>query len=418
MGKLCGAITIFNAFALVAATPLPKAWEHWKYSREIQAGSVAERRLVSVAIPLEIFQHAQGSLDDLRVIDNDGNQVPFILRLPPGAPVEITRPATVRENIFSKGEYSQIVLDIGPDVAYHNTVSFGTTGPDYVVSAEVATSTNDADWQTITAPVQLFRFEQNSSEFLQAIRYPESNARYIRLRILGGEQPFSILHPQIQYREASLEEPSSIAVAFTPNVSAQAGGSEWSLDLGSNGAPVLDVRFQTKEPEFRRRIQIDDSPDRTYWYTCSGEIYRLKRNGQEFERLSIPVPAAESSVRYWRITVFNGDDRPLEALQPTLCMAPRRVVFWQDPGKTYVLLYGQFRAASPVYDLRARTDIRLLSSAVLVPLGPEDLNTAYVPPIAWTERHEFLMWGALVLALLILGLTAIRSLSRIPSAKE
>jgi hypothetical protein len=417
-GRLCGAIAVFGAFALIAATPLPKAWENWKYSREIRAGSVTERRLVGVSIPLEIFQHAQGSLDDLRVIDNDGNQVPFILRLPPGSPIEITRPATVRENIFSKGEYSQVVLDIGPNVAYHNTITFGTAGPDYIVSAEVATSTNDVDWQTVVAPVQLFRFEQNPSELPQSIRYPESNARYVRLRILGGEQPFTILHPRIEYREASPEEPAAMSVAFVPDERSRAGMSEWSLDLGSTGAPALDVGFETSEPEFRRRVQIDYSSDKVYWATCSGEIYRLERDGQKFERLSLPVSAVESADRYWRVAVVNGDDRPLEGLQPTLYMAPRRVIFWQEPGKSYLLLYGQFRAPQPVFDLAARTDIKQLASAVLVPLGPEDLNTAYVPPLPWTERHDSLMWGALILALLILGFTAIRSLSRIPSAKE
>lgn len=417
-GKLCGAIAVFGAFALVAATPLPKAWKNWKYSREIRTGSVTERRLVSVVIPLEIFQHAQGSLDDLRVIDNDGSQVPFILHLPPGSPVQITRPSTVRENIFSKGEYSQVVLDIGPNVAYHNTIAFGTSGPDYVVSAEVATSSNDADWQTVGTPVQLFRFEQYPNEVSQAVRYPESNARYVRLRILGGDQPFTILHPQIEYREASPEESSSMTVALFPEEHSRAGMSEWSYDLGSTGAPVLDVGFQTSEPEFRRRVQIDYSPDKTYWTTCSGEIYRLERNGQEFERLSVPVAAPEFADRYWRVAVVNGDDRPLEGLQPALHMAPRRVIFWQEPGKTYLLLYGQFRAPQPVYDLAARTDVKQLASAVLVPLGPEDLNTAYVPPLPWTERHDSLMWAALIVALLILGFTAIRSLSRIPSAKE
>jgi hypothetical protein len=417
-GKLCGAIAVFGAFALMAATPLPKAWENWRYSREIRAGSVTERRLVGVSIPLEIFQHAQGSLDDLRVIDNDGDSVPFILRLPPGSPMEITRPATVRENIFRKGEYSQLVLDIGPNVAYHNTISFGATGPDYVVSAEVATSSNDGDWQTVASPIQLFRFEQNPNELRQSIRYPDSNARYLRLRILGGDQPFTILHPQVEYREASPEEPDAMSVTFVPDERSRAGTSEWSLDLGSTGAPALDVAFQTTEQEFRRRVQIDSSSDKTYWSTCTGEIYRLVRNGQTFERLSVPVSAPDGADRYWRVSVVNGDDRPLEGLQPALHVAPRRIVFWQEPGKNYLLLYGHFRAKRPVFDLAARIDVKQLASAVLVPLGPEDLNTAYVPPLPWTERHDSLMWAALILALVILGFTAIRSLSRIPSPKE
>lgn len=416
--RFAASAVVLCGLALLAAAPLPKAWENWQYSRAILASPAAQRRLTVVAIPLELSRHAQGSLADLRVIDDQGNQVPFIFRLPPGAPVEVARPSTIRENIFAKGEYSQVVLDIGPTVAYHNTIAFGTSASDYVVSAEVALSDNDVDWRDAAPASKLFRFESASTEWEQSLHYPESNARYVRLRILAGDQPFPILHPQVEYREASPEESSPLDVAFLPTPHPPAGRSEWTLDLGSTGAPAIAVGFKTTEPQFHRRVYIQYSADGAYWNHCTGEIYRLERNNGTFERLCLAVAPPESRDRYWRVEVIDGDDRPLEALQLQLYVAPRRLVFWQEPGKSYWLLYGQFRSHRPIYDLAARTDFRLLASAVPAELGPENLNTAYVPPIPWTERHESLMWAALVFSLLLLGFTAFHSLRRIPPADD
>jgi len=416
--RIAAAVAAVCSVTLLGATPLPRQWENWKYSRAILAATVNERSLTVVAIPLDVLKHAQGSLDDLRVIDAEGEQVPYVLRLPPGSPIEISRPSTVRENIFSKGEYSQVVLDIGQNVSYHNVIAFGTTGPEYVVTADVAASNDDANWQDVATSVKLSHFGYPPQESEQSIHYSVSNARFVRLRILEGGHPFPILHPQLEYLEASPDETTPLAVEFIPDSNAPAGRSRWSLDLGSEGAPAIAVGFQTSEPEFRRRVDIRYGPKQGTFGECSGEIYRLERNGEKFERLSLPVRAFEAADRYWQVDVTNGDDQPLEGLQPTLYVAPRRVVFWQEPGKNYLLLYGQFRAKKPVYDLAARTDVKQLDAAVPATLGTEDSNTAYVPPIPWTERHEWLMWAALALALLLLGFTAVRSLSRIPQAKE
>ena len=417
-GRIAAAAAVICGLALAGAAPLPKVWQNWKYSRAILAPPASEPRLVVVAIPFEVLQHAQGSLADLRVMDGAGSQVPFILRLPPGAPLEITRAATLRDNTFVKGAYSQVVMDLGPNATYHNTLLFGTSGPEYVVSAEIATSNNQQDWQDVATGDKLFRFEDPSREWEEAIHYPESNARYVRLRILSPDAPFQVLHPQIEFREAPPEEAAPVPVEFAPDSDSPAGHTRWSLDLGSEGAPAIAVGFQTTEPEFRRSVSICYGAEPNPQYGSTGEVYRLARNGQTYERLSLPVHAYDSGDRHWQVDVFNGDDRPLAALQPALYIAPRRVVFWQEPGKSYSLLYGQFRAPRPVYDLAARTDVKQLAAAVPAGLGPEDGNTAYVPPVPWTERHTWLMWAALALALLLLGFTAVRTLSRIPQSKD
>jgi Protein of unknown function (DUF3999) len=397
--------------ATLAAAPLPRAWRHWQYSRAIATGSVETARLVSVAIPITVSRNAQPALCDLRVIDDTGKQVPYLLTAPPGSPSAAARSVVNSRYTFSKGQYSQVILDIGPNVRYHNALSFGTKGPDYVLSAEVATSDNGTDWHTVVGKQQIFGFEQSEAEIEQTVAYPDSNARYIRLRINQGAQPFQVMHPTVEYREPQAEQLAPVGVEFTPVKSAEAGRSSWSLDAGAYGVPSAEIDFGNPAGEFRRRVEIRAGPQQPGSLVAAGEIYRLEREGQVFERLSIPLESYGNWGRYWTVDVINGDDSPIEGLRPVLYAVPRRIIFWQQPGRTYSLLYGQIKATAPVYDLGWRTDPKQMAEAAAVSLGPEDVNSDYEPPIAWSERHPSVMWTALALSILILGYAAIRSLS-------
>jgi hypothetical protein len=91
-------------------------------------------------------------------------------------------------------------------------------------------------------------------------------------------------------------------------------------------------------------------------------------------------------------------------------VVPRRVVFRQQSGATYRLLYGNSRAERPDYDFGRLTPREAIDAAVDVPLGAEELNPEYADPAPWTERHAAILWTALVAAVLVLGALAIRSL--------
>jgi hypothetical protein len=45
-------------------------------------------------------------------------------------------------------------------------------------------------------------------------------------------------------------------------------------------------------------------------------------------------------------------------------------------------------------------------------LGPEEVNNGWVDPRPWTETHEIFLWGVLVIAVLVIGCTAIQSMRR------
>jgi hypothetical protein len=172
---------------------------------------------------------------------------------------------------------------------------------------------------------------------------------------------------------------------------------------------VSEIRFQTSQQGFFRPVTIESSEDGKFWGQAgAGDISRTTESGRTQESLSVDFPERRGSE--WRVSVFNGNDAPIGDLVPSALATPRRVVFRQEPGRRYTLLYGHSRASAPQYDLARVTDEAALDGAGEARLGATVTNQAYDDPAPWTERNPFVIWAALAIAVVVLGALAVRAL--------
>jgi hypothetical protein len=145
--------------------------------------------------------------------------------------------------------------------------------------------------------------------------------------------------------------------------------------------------------------------------SANGEIYRFHQGDKVQEQLAVRTNGP-SDRRYWRVAVLNGNDAPLSRAAPTLYMTPTHVVFEQQPGRTYRLLYGQSQAREAQYDLARLVNAKQIEAAVAGRLGPEEINLDWTDPRPWTEKYDVVLWLVLGIAVILLGFSAVRSLRR------
>src|SRR5580704_17985145 len=107
----------------------------------------------------------------------------------------------------------------------------------------------------------------------------------------------------------------------------------------------------------------------------SAEIYRYRRGDAELEKLSLTLPYGASQAKYWRVEIVNGNDAPLSGAAPQLFSTPQHIIFEQQPGRSYSLIYGQERSPAAQYDLGRRVDAKQRAAAVAAQVGPEEVNT-------------------------------------------
>jgi hypothetical protein len=391
-----------------------ETWTHWRYSRPIVLDPTSESRLVRVTLPIEMYGSMQAGLGDLRVIREEGIEVPIVLHARVGKEERNWRSAEIADLGFIPGEHTEIVVDVGSDHDAHNALEIQTGVNEFFAWVEVAGSDDREHWRILNEKVPIYRFE-DTQDGNTVVSYPDSRARWLRLKILQPERRFPVYGCRVAYE--LVEEPELVVLPgrLQHDSGTEPRESRWQVDLGVENVPASSVRFEATQPEFHRTVRVHASADGEDWEEVGrGDIYRYAHpesgDDRAPARTSLQVRFPEARARHFRISVLNRNDAPIDGLAPTLEGTPRHVVFRQEPGATYQLLYGNHRASAPEYDLARLTPREELETAVLGGLGDQSANSGYVSPDPWSERHPTLLWLALAVAVAVLGLLALRAL--------
>ncbi len=408
------AVAVLLGFAALAASPLPPAWKHWRYSRAVELPSAGATRLADVVVADEVYAQAKPELLDLRVIDDQGAEVPYFVFVREGSKNTVTLPTTLHEQSFAPGLYSQFVFEIGGQEPFHNSIRIMVNESDFIEWVRVEASDDGHVWRIVQERAPIFRLQKEAREGTQEVHYSENNARYLRVSILDGEKRFPITGASVTYEATVPPERSPLAAVVSLDANPPARQTVWTADLGAPGVPVSEVRFDVPPPmEFSRSVGIAASDDREEWRPYArGEIYRFHQGDAVQEQLAVTIPFEGARGRFWRVTIENGDDAPLANAVAHLYATPRHILFEQQPRRSYRLLYGQSEAKAAEYDLGRRVNAKERESAVSGALGSEETNPDWSDPRPWTERYDFVLWISLGIAVLLLGLSAIRSLRR------
>jgi hypothetical protein len=404
----CSAVVV--SLALIAAPPpaaLSNGWVHWQAWRPIDAGAVEQPRLIRVALPIAVYGSAQPDLADVRVIDDSGAEVPFIIDSTQPPPAQEWSDATLSDNGFVPGRYTQVVADVGAGRALHNTLRLAVPDSegDFFEWVAVDASDDRETWRVARERAPIFRFRADGLEGQQAITFPQTYSRWLRVRILDGQGRFPIDSVSVSREVAETTQRQPLPATVTRDERSPERKSWWDADLNLKAVPVTGVSFTATQPAFHRPVTVSVSDDGASWSeVAQGAIYRESGS----ERLFVEV--SEGRGRYWRVTIFNRDDAPIEGLHVSLLTTPQYAVFRQMPGRSYFVIYGNSKATAPEYDFATLTTREQRDVATAVAAGAESKNAAYRSPEPWTEQHGWLLWVALLAAVVVIGGLAIRSM--------
>ena len=414
IGWLVGLIVLIAAIETPAQESEP--WQAWQYSRRILPQAAAESGLVRVPLPMDIYAHAQSDLGDLRVIDEAGTEVPFILHAVHGGQTRSWRNAPLTDVGFVPGRFTHVIVDTGSRQEQHNLLELRFDEADFFSWVEIAASDDRTTWRIIRDRAPLYRFREDGVERVPNVSYPRTYARWLRVRILDKDKKLIPRQGRVAYEVVESAERTPTSVMFTKVEPSPPRQSQWQVDLGDVQFPLSALRFEATQPEFHRAVRIATSADGKNWMTrCRGDIYRYRSingemAGEPRDRASLEILCPEAQARFWRVTVLDRDDAPVVGLLPIPEQVTRSIVFRQDPVRAYRVLYGHGRAKAAQYDLERLLSVSDLKMAAGGQLGPEELTRNHVSAEPWTERHPILLWAALLIVVAMLGVQAVRAI--------
>jgi hypothetical protein len=390
----------------VSAIDAGPAWSAWSRVTPVAVAPAAQRsRYVRVALPLTVAPGPLGTFADLRVIDARGNEVPYALD--PARPAIATRAVTLIDTGFVPHRGTQAVLDLGPSGALVDAVTLDVDTArrsTYFERVGVDASDDRRTWRIVRTDAIVYRVPETSGEN-STLNVPPTRSRWLRVRVLDPAAAFPITGAHVA--AAGTPEPAltNVPAAARMTVDTATHEQRWTLDARTPVRPAA-VAFGDGGALYARTVTVEASDDGTNWTgTGEGTIAHYAEGGAERT-----VALHETTARYVRVTVRNGNDAPVRSLQPSLLARPHAVVFERTDG-AYRMLSGNPAADAPSYDLRNRLAHERWRAAGARAGATVD-NAEYRDPRPIGERFPWLLTGALIAAALLLGGLALRVVRR------
>jgi hypothetical protein len=379
---------------------------------------------ISILLDRSVFSRARFDLADLRLVDSQGGEVPFVLRV---------RREEKRDEAFEAERFNESVvgestreisLDLGESPAEHDQLDVDTEGNEFRRLATLEGSDDGQTWRTLVQQplTRIAAPESNQVQFdHRRLKYPLSRQRYLRLRVdadslVDQGQPPKILsataHRTVEIPGEQVEWPLQVGYRDATRTQG-AAASAWVLELGGDQTPVDKIRlaFAESDTDYARDYILEAagpySTDTGYRHLTAGIVRRTP--GQAAAPFIVEFSSEVVSSRL-RLSVVDYQNPPLNLETATVVSAARELIFAHDsqhPGP-WRLFYGNPRAEAPHYDLERNLPTTLAPPPQRLELGPQIHNPNYAPPPPpLSERAPWLIYVVLsaacgVVALIVL----------------
>ncbi|MFZ0826200.1 MAG: DUF3999 family protein [Verrucomicrobiia bacterium] len=340
------------------AAGLPAEWQHE------QPFNVPASGLVKLDLPIETLDAARPALEDLRLYDAAGNEVPYVIERPVPAVKVVRNVKSFHASLTPSN--TVIVLETGLTQPLDD-VALETPAASFIKPVRIEGSPDLNHWQTLEPGQPIFRQPDGASRL--HVSFPAGTWPWLRLTVddqRSAPIPLTGAHIRVAVTESA---PTGWLPVTIAERSENPGATRLALNLGAANLSLTAVQIETAEPLFSRHVTFavpQISEDYIHEQTIGqGVIYRVAIEGQPaVESLLAPV---ESQVRSRELLLFieNQDSPPLPITAVRVERRPVYLVFLARQAGIYHLLTDNPQCPAPHYDLAA-LDMNLKS----VPVSP------------------------------------------------
>jgi hypothetical protein len=391
---------------LPAAGDLPA--REWGIARPVVLPAMAAPGLVYLPVDKDALAGVR-SLSEYRVVRGGREEVAYRMVLEEGGTETRTLAAKVVSKATLKKAQAQITLDLGREGPLASRVDLILRGDNFRSRAGVEGSLDQSQWWLLAGQGIVYRHESRFQQTWVAV--PAGRHRFLRITLQRSQGEL----PEIEgARVVSVTEIPrrlvAVAATFSRREDSRKHLTVLGLDLGRLSRDLAEARFEVQEPTFDRPVEIESAsggPAKSggyelYW---NGTLQRLAAGK------AVVLPLGISAARRLRISILNGDDRPLTIRRVTVWRVRRGLVFSADPMRKYELWYGRPNAPQPVYEIQRLPMTTALAKLPLARLGPgQKLPVRPPPPPPWSEQHRGLFWIVLAAVLALLAIVILRAM--------
>jgi|SRR5438132_8372734 len=372
--KLCGFVAL--ATLLFARSLLSFEPNEW---RQTQALNVPTSGLVRINLPAATVEAALPGLEDLRIVDPTGSQVPYLIERIAPEPESTLRPKEFRSTIETGATRLSLKTGTSAPIA---GVTLETPATRFVKGVDTDGSHDGANWKRLATGTPIFQFPDGATK--PRVSFAEGAWEFLRLTIddrRSEPAPFT----GAQLHKARATAPVEAVPIAIKSRDESLGVTRLDVDLGAANLTLASLRIETGEPLFTRSVTLaapeigdDGIRERSI---ADAVIYRVNVNGKSEARLDIPVEL-QIHTRELVVLIRNEDSPPLSIGAVRGDRRAVRLIFFANQAGHYSLLSGNTQRAPPRYDLSALSEQLKNATASDVVPSPLASNPNYKAPEA------------------------------------
>jgi len=341
---VCGFLLLVGVAA--GAANLPADWQR------AQKFELAVPGLVKLSLPAETLDAARAALEDLRLYDDSGNELPYLIERP--SPASKVTQSAKSFSVALNSHTTVIKLETGMTQPLDG-VTLETPATSFIKAVQIEGSTDGRRWETLTQGQPVFRQPNGASQL--RIAFPAGTWRSLRLTVDDQRsQPIPFTGARVHAAAAEITPGEAFAVTIAERYE-NPGETRLTLNLGAANLDLAALHLETTEPLFTRQVTLavpQVSEDSIREQTIGqGTVYRVAIEGQTaVANLSLPVETRVRS-RELLILIRNQDSPPLTVTAVRAERRPVYLAFFARTNSVHHLLTGNSRCAAPRYDLAA-----------------------------------------------------------------
>lgn len=375
-------------------------WPHFK-----EIGPLNKEGYIEVTIDKEVYKQTMDKLEDLRIIDEKKNEIPFKLLVERSSTKETAYSPKLFNLSFIPGSHSLFMLDLGEQGFFNNRLTIDTSSTNFSRKVEIEGSDDRKVWYKVKSEGYIFDVSEEYKTRHTTLNYPENRYRYLKVIIWDyNEKPLKITGAQLYRRVVKKAKEVLLTTKIIERKEdPELKATQLYLDFGSKGQPSHRIEIISPDKNYHRRIEIAGSNDREEWFSL-GSGYIFNYDTEKFKAKDIDTNYQEGQYQFLRITIFNYDNRPIDINNIKAYGIPRRIFYHYDPTHRYFLYYGNQEAKAPRYDIEQLLPHLTTKGLAVLTLGKEEKNPNYIPRRGpWTEEKPYLLWGIIIIAILVLA---------------
>lgn len=392
---------LHNAFLLLVQTlavTCGQAQSSFAYASVLN--EVPKTGFYKIVLPPSVVARCRNGLNDIRILDDKGRQVPYILKADPQQFVEssfiafpvlsVTKETDKQTHVVISNTRNRTISEL--------LLVIRNTDADRTVT--VSGSDDNRQWFVIKENIQLNNiFNTGADRFVQSLTFHASSYPFFKIIINGKDLlPVNIV---------------------------KAGIYDFSAHLG-NYLPVRDPVIAQKDSadkasyisvQFSDNYQIDKLElavagahfyHRSFYLTA-GRDNVPAASGLLLRSGIAPVYTVNVKARRLTLVIQNEDNPPLTVSSVKAYQLSRYLLMYLEPAGRYRLMFGDSTVTAPRYDLNAFTD-SIGNNAAVIATGPVVATgvaaTAGRPP--GNPYRTIILWGIILLVLALLLVLTLR----------